>query len=266
MVFDGAGVNYREGGAVEGDAKFSNKRLTNGKGKGYNNTKSVKLTPEMIQEYNEKHRYVTMENRAKPVRGSTLYWVNKKGLFSVEENMIFNSMIASIKQGGKTFLRNIDGDYMLPINNKIVFTDGDFNFPIVSRVIEVMTDYATKFEDIRSVLFDVEEGRSNLQDATQYVRDFAGEKCAYEYKSNVDGAYEWTTGRRERKNRRGLVEDYIKSQNREGTSRNGGENLRGERNDESGEISEQQIKHSLDITDNLKDLHCSKNEKILILC
>lgn len=35
-VLDGAGANYRESGAVEGDVKFSNKRLTNGNGKGYN--------------------------------------------------------------------------------------------------------------------------------------------------------------------------------------------------------------------------------------
>ena len=115
-----------------------------------------------------------------------------------------------------------------------------------------MTDYSAEFEDVRRAIFDVEKGlQSSKYNESQILREMYGDKFIFEYQAYVDGAYEWTTGRRERKNRRGLVEDYRKSQVREGNSGNGSKNLRDECNDKSGKISSEygEIKPSLDWVD-----------------
>lgn len=53
--------------------------------------------------------------------------------------------ISEINQGSDAFEQNSDGEYMLPINNKIIFTDGDYDAPYIREIIEVMTDAATEF-------------------------------------------------------------------------------------------------------------------------
>lgn len=107
---------------------------------------------------------------------------------------------------------------MLPIENKIIFTDGDYEAPYISKVIEVMTNSATRFELAKEVIFNVETGRQGLREAARIVENTLGEGSVIYYNSQLDGAYEWTNRKRKGKNRRAVIERYQRLQNGRGNA------------------------------------------------
>ncbi len=194
---------------------------------------------------------LSTDNRAKTPYDSVNKWVYDAEIFSYEENKLFHQKISEINQGSNAFEKNVDGEYMLPIENKIVFTDGDYNSPYITRIIEVMSDYATDFEDIRRRIYDAERNKSSHKESALLIKDIYGERSVYEYASNVDGAYEWVTGRRKRKSRKSIVKNYR-------TQQDGGRNASSSseivRNGNDDTIYDEEglkysLKHSLGITD-----------------
>lgn len=157
--------------------------------------------------------FLSTENRARPKSASSINWVYKAKIFSVTENTMFHQKINEINQGSAAFEQNADGEYMLPIENKIVFTDGYYGGPYISKIIEVMTDSATRFEFAKEVVFNVEKGRQGLREAARIVENTLGKGSVIRYNSRFDGAYEWTNGKRKGKNRRAVIERYQRLQN-----------------------------------------------------
>ena len=148
-------------------------------------------------------------NRAKTNNNSSLKWVYKAEIFSVTENKLFHEKISEINQGSQAFQKNSIDEYMLPIENKIVFTDGNYETPYISEIIEVLTDSQTEFEAIKERIFDVEKGKSSKQDAVRYVQNVYGKGCVITYTSGNDGVYGWEDGRRKGKTRRTVVRNYL---------------------------------------------------------
>ena len=103
---------------------------------------------------------------------------------------------------------------MLPIENKIVFTDGDYDLPEITRIIEVVDEYATNFETIKELIYDVERGKTWHGDAVQTIENSFGKGYIIQDESGSNIAYEWETGRRKGKNRREAVRNCLKQQQR----------------------------------------------------
>lgn len=157
---------------------------------------------------------LSFNHRAQPNPNSSINWVLESQLFSVVENKLFHQKISEINQGSKAFAKNQSGEYMLPIENKIVFTDGDYNMPEISRIIEVVDEYATNFETIKELIYDVERGKTGHGEATQIMEDFFGKGYILQYEGGSNTAYEWETGKRKGKDRREAVRNCLKQQQR----------------------------------------------------
>lgn len=153
---------------------------------------------------------LTIVNRAKSNNNSSIKWVYKAEIFSVTENILFHEKISEINQGSQAFQKNSIDEYMLQIENKIVFTDGNYESPYISEIVEVMTESQTEFEAIKERIFDVEKGKSSKQDAVRYVQNVYGKGCVITYTSGNDGVYGWEDGRRKGKTRRAVVRNYLK--------------------------------------------------------
>lgn len=151
-------------------------------------------------------------NRANSNNNSSIKWVYKAEIFSVTENKLFHEKISEINQGSQAFQKNSIDEFMLPIENKIVFTDGNYETPYISEIIEVLTDSQTEFEAIKERIFDVEKGKSSKQDAVRYVQNVYGKGCVITYTSGNDGVYGWEDGRRKGKTRRTVVRNYLNKQ------------------------------------------------------
>ena len=152
---------------------------------------------------------LAIDNRAKSNNNSSIKWVYKAEVFSVIENKLFHEKISEINQGSQAFQKNSIDEYMLPIENKIVFTDGNYETPYVSEIIEILTDSQTEFEAIKERIFDVEKGKSSKQDAVRYVQNVYGKGCVITYTSGNDGVYGWEDGRRKGKTRRTVIRNYL---------------------------------------------------------
>lgn len=104
---------------------------------------------------------------------------------------------------------------MLPIANKIVFTDGDYDAPQISEIIEILTEYQTEYNKVKEIIFDAEKGKSSKQDAVQIVRQMFGDGFVLSYNSNYDGVYGWEDGKRKGKTRESVINNYFRKQERE---------------------------------------------------
>ncbi len=158
-------------------------------------------------------------NRAKTKNNSSIKWVYKTEIFSVTENKLFHEKISKINQGSQAFEKNFRGEYMLPIENKIIFTNGDYDYPYIREIIEVLTEYQTEFEEIRGRIFDVEKGKSSKQDAVQFCEQMYGKGNIVTYTSGNDGVYDWQNGKRKGKTRRTVVRNYLNKQYRTGNDK-----------------------------------------------
>ncbi len=188
------GVKYSE----QSDIRYSQR------GKSLENTESL---------WYDKHNPLSFDNRAGVNPRSSINWVYKAEIFSQVENKLFHQMISEINQGSEAFEKNSAGEYMLPVENKIVFTDGNYDYPYIREIIEVMTDSGTLFEEIRKVIFDVESGRTGYREAVRFVEvSFGKERIVY-FKNNDNRAYGWTDRKRKGTNRRAAIERYKRLQN-----------------------------------------------------
>lgn len=194
---------------------------------------------------NGKAKYsLSTEGRAKTSNDTVNKWVYDAEIFSREENKLFHEKISQIHQGSQAFEKNTKGEYMLPIENKIVFTDGDYNSPYITRIIEVMSDYATDFEDIRSAIYDEERGKSSHKESALSVERYYGKRIAYEYTSNIGTANEWVTGRRKRGNRKSIVKNSGALQDGRRNASGSDQDIR-RRADNEGEEVSGGVKYSL---------------------
>ena len=155
------------------------------------------------------------ESRAEPVKNSSINWVYKAKIFSQAENRLFHQKIAEIRRGDRSFERNADGEYMLPIANKIVFTNGDWEAPYIRQIIEVFTAYGDEFEEIKEIIFNVEKGKSRKSEAVRAFEDLQIAGRTYVYTDKNDGVYAWEDGKRSGRTRREANRNYINKLYRE---------------------------------------------------
>lgn len=162
---------------------------------------------------------LSIVNRAKSNNNSSINWVYKAEIFSVAENKQFHEKISEINQGSQAFAQNSRGEYMLPIENKIIFTDGNYDSPYIREIVEVLTEYQTEFEEIRSRIFNVEEGKSSKQDEMQIIEQVLGNGNIISYTSRNNGVYDWQNGKRKGKTRRAVVRNHLNKQYRRGNDK-----------------------------------------------
>ena len=152
---------------------------------------------------------LSIVDRAKSNNSSSINWVYKAEIFSVTENKLFHEKISEINQGSQAFQKNSIDEYMIPIENKIIFTNGNYDSPYIREVIEVLTESQTEFEDIKRCVFSVEKGESSKQDAARIIRQMYGDGIVISYNSRNNGVYGWENRKRKGKTRQTVVRNYL---------------------------------------------------------
>lgn len=83
----------------------------------------------------------------------------KKNPMTKQDFGSFYAKVGEMKIG-KTdqFARAANGDYILAIKNKLVYTDGNWNRPSISSVVEILLDDETDIDAMREVWYEYENG------------------------------------------------------------------------------------------------------------
>lgn len=204
-------------GEIESALKFSTKSKPNLDPDGVRTPSKRLVESDLTKEgglnYNfEEYDPLSFDDRAIPNSKSSINWVYKAEIFSNVENKMFHQKLAEIRQGSEAFVQTDEGYYIVPIENKLVFTDGDFNRPYVQEIIEVITGYSTNYEKVKDVIVDEARGRTGHREAMQLVKQVFGDGLVLQYKSGVDGAYGWADRKPKGRNRRAAINNYINQQ------------------------------------------------------
>lgn len=161
-----------------------------------------------------KNSPLAIVNRAKTAHNSSLKWVYDAEIFSVEESILFHEKISEINQGSQAFSKNSIGEYMIPVENKIIFTDGNYDSPYVREIVEVLTECEDEFQKVRERIFNVEKGKSSKQDEVRIINQMFGAGCIISYNSGNNGVYGWEDGRRKGKTRSSTIRNHLNKQHR----------------------------------------------------
>lgn len=172
----------------------------------------------------EEHDPLSFDDRAKLNSKSSINWVYKAEIFSTVENKMFHQKLAEIRQGSGAFIQTEDGEYIIPIENKLVFTNGDFDTPFIREIFEVITEHSTNFEKVKDVIVDEARGRAGHREAVQLVKQVFGDGLVLQYKSETDGVYGWADRKPKGRNRRAAINNYINQQFRKRNAGKSGTN------------------------------------------
>ncbi|MBD8947800.1 MAG: hypothetical protein EGR97_10860 [Clostridiales bacterium] len=78
------------------------------------------------------------------------------------------------------FVRTRNGEYIVQTDNKLIYTNGDYDNPRVSKVIEFNDNYETNIDDARRMIYGAEKrGEARYRSTLQAIKDAYGEGFLY---------------------------------------------------------------------------------------
>lgn len=108
------------------------------------------------------------------------------------------SAVADYSKLNYHYEKSSNGDIIIPVNNKLVYTDANFDSPGIRKVIEVDSEYEDEVDIARRLIYESEKGKYSLTDAYEIIEEFIGQEVIHEYNqkgsSNAKG-YDRRTGR-----------------------------------------------------------------------
>ncbi|MBO4897774.1 MAG: hypothetical protein J5590_05705 [Clostridia bacterium] len=96
-------------------------------------------------------------------------WTVEEGLLDNNEVAAFYSKLSELKNNKyQTFQRSQDGEYIFEvgkdgINNKLVYTDGAYDYPEITKVISIDCDNNTLLSEFKEWIYDAERSAQPIQ-------------------------------------------------------------------------------------------------------
>ncbi len=132
-------------------------------------------------------------------------WTLEEGVLSKGEVSAFYAKISEMKkQRYPNYKLSKDGEYIFEVGNKLIYSDGDYDYPEITRVVAFNTDNNYLIEYGRETIYDGNEYGIALQDALEIVKAVYGEEITTVSDFGDSKAYarEWENRRRKRENSR----------------------------------------------------------------
>lgn len=143
-------------------------------------------------------------NNAEQITSNVEYALNKIKDNKVADRLtpsewnIVKSSVADHKKLNYNYQKTADGDIIIPVGNKLVYTDANFDSPGISKIIEIDSDYEYDVDYAREELYAVEKGESTIEEAYEIIRLFTKIENINEYQTENRanaGKYDRRTGR-----------------------------------------------------------------------
>lgn len=150
------------------------------------------------------------------------------GILSVNDQRLFHQKVSELRNlGYQSFQKSRDGEYIFAINNKLVYTDANFNAPGISKIITIKSEFANDFELVKELIYDYEKGKSGYEETCCVIETVFSREGIVTYIRLNGNTYAEQTGIGEGENSRGFDGDYRIIGLREGNDSENGRNLRG---------------------------------------
>ena len=77
--------------------------------------------------------------------------------------------------------KSANGDIIIPIGNKLVYTDANFDSPGIMKVVEFDSEYEDDVDCARGWIYEAEKRESKVGDAYEIIQTFVGYEFIHEY-------------------------------------------------------------------------------------
>ena len=152
---------------------------------GYNeivNLNGVKITLD-----NESKYALGYKDASQITKDDNIKYSLKEEVENVSDNLTsnewlrFKSAVANYTKLNHHYEKSSNGDIIIPIDNKLVYTDADYDSPGISRVIEFDSDIETEIDEARGWIYEAEKGKFTLSDAYEIIETITGNEFISEY-------------------------------------------------------------------------------------
>ena len=129
-------------------------------------------------------------------------WAYENFIIDETDRARFYEVIADLNKRNYSVPRNKNGVYMIEHENKIMFTDGDFKAPTLSKVIVFDTNYDANMAYAKGLIFDEERRTAGHGEAVELLNRMYGDGFIHEYNARNYQRDDWQDRRGEGSNRR----------------------------------------------------------------
>lgn len=129
-------------------------------------------------------------------------WAYENFIIDETDRARFYEVIADLNKRNYSVPRNKNGVYMIEHNNKIMFTDGDFKAPTLSKVIVFAENFDANMAYVKGRIFDEERRTAGHGEAVELLNRMYGDGFIHEYNVRNYQRNDWQDRRGEGSNRR----------------------------------------------------------------
>lgn len=135
-------------------------------------------------------------------------WTIEDDILNNQEIARFYSTVANISTGRYDSVEKAaNGDYIVAVDNKLIYTDADLETPTISQVITFNTELENECDEARRHIYEAEKGKYTFTEAMRVIEAYFGVGFA-DIRTIEDSGYSG------RKNRRGEGKNSGGSYNR----------------------------------------------------
>ena len=186
-------------------------------------------------------------------------WARVNGVLSTNENENFKTKYNAIKKGTNNNIhKTLNGEYIVEtnnmkgedfaVNNVLVYANGPFGEPNISKVIRISLDNETSIELVRDTIYEYEtDRRKQAYTASEIVEAYFGKELVSEFKLGDFPGYQEIKAERSRQFSR---DDSFKNNEHNQREQNGRRNI----DEDSGTIKFSRIVSDGQITKKMADI------------
>lgn len=108
-------------------------------------------------------------------------WAVANSLLTKEEQALFWKNIADLSKRGYYVPKSKNGQYIIDVGRKLIFTNGDFKSTTMSNIIEFADGYETNIFEYKELIINEERNTAQHRDSMQIIEIVQGEGYVREY-------------------------------------------------------------------------------------
>ena len=103
-------------------------------------------------------------------------WTVADGILDNQDLRLFYDAISRIhNRGSKNYQLSASGEYILDINNKLIYTDGNYDYPEISKVISFESEYEDDTLYAKELIYNEERSQSEIDNALETIEELFGQ-------------------------------------------------------------------------------------------
>ncbi len=166
--YDGLVVNDEEFGGTS-YVVFNSEQIKSADPVTYDDNGEVIPLSKRFDSKNEDIRYSREQSKGKEYSGKNVDWAVENGIITEEERISFFHKVADINKLGHKYRQAKNGDYIVDLGGKLLFTNADWYSPSLNIVISFNDSFESSMLYAKEIVFNEAKSEANYNRARQAI-------------------------------------------------------------------------------------------------